>query len=164
MARYDVDSDGKVNFDEFKDALLPRDENYRKLCTSRRSFCTGRNYARIEFFLVETNRDLKNVLQLLVNTEMRAERIRQSLNQRKNFDIEKAFEAIATAVKSQEGKQLKTDVIYDHDISKFLVDRNYQPTSAMVNLMWKRIDKHEMSEPKIDDFKREMLPRTSISV
>ena len=62
MARYDADHDGKLSFDEFKEALLPRDENYKKLCLSRRSFCTGMNYARIEFFLLETNRELKNVL------------------------------------------------------------------------------------------------------
>ena len=55
-------------------------------------------------------------------------------------------------------------MIYAHDISKFLIDRNYTPTSAMVDLMYKRIDKHGVKEPKIDDFKREMLPRTSIAV
>ena len=100
MARYDDDNDGKLNFDEFKEALLPRDENYKQLCLARRSFCSGMNYARIEFFLMETNKELKNVLQLLVNTEMRAERVRQGLNRRPNFDIEKAFEAIANAVKA----------------------------------------------------------------
>ena len=62
MARYDTDSDGRLNYDEFKEAVLPRDENYKKLCMNRRSFCSGMNYARIEFFLAETNQQLKNVL------------------------------------------------------------------------------------------------------
>ena len=130
MARYDGDKDGRLNYDEFKEALLPRDPNYKSLCLARKSFCTGMNYARVEFFLSETNRELKNVLQLLINTEMRAERIRQGLVGRKNFDMDKAFEAIATSVKENLGERTKDDVIYPHDISKFLLDRNYGPTQA----------------------------------
>ena len=91
MARYDSDGDGKLSYEEFKEALLPADENYRKLCLARRSFLGGRHYAKTDFFLYETNQELKKCLQLLINTEMRAERIRQSLNNRPNFDIEKAF-------------------------------------------------------------------------
>ena len=161
MARYDTDGDGKLSYDEFKEALLPQDENYRKLCLARRSFIAGRHYAKTDFFLYETNRELKNCLQLLINTEMRAERIRQSLNKRPNFDIEKAFAAIAGSVTVSDGEAGRPDVLHAQDISKFLVDRNYSPTAAMLNLMFKRLDKHDMKEPKLDDWKREMQPRTS---
>ena len=62
---------------------------------------------------------------------------------------------------ASDGKAERKDAIFAHDINKFLVDRNYSPTAAMLNLMFKRLDKHDMKEPKLDDWKREMQPRTS---
>jgi len=59
---------------------------------------------------------------------MRCERVRQNLARRKNFDVEKAFEAIAVTVNdkpaSGEGATLTKD-----DISSFLVKFNYAPTT-----------------------------------
>ena len=95
MFRYDRDLDGRLNLSEFKEAILPYDENYRSLVLNRKSYCSNRDYARLEFFLDTTTDMLKRTLQLLIQTEMRCERVRQDLARRPAFNTEKAFEAIA---------------------------------------------------------------------
>ena len=66
MFRYDKDMDGKLNFNEFRDAIMPIDSNYRDLALRRPSYCTNRDLARLSFFLDTTTQRLKSTLQLLV--------------------------------------------------------------------------------------------------
>ena len=163
MFRYDKDMDGKLSFNEFKEALLPLDPNYRDIVLRRPSYCSNMDYARLNFFLDTTTNKLKRTIQLLVQTEMRAERMRQSLARRKNFDIDKAFEAIAVAVKDKATTGDDGTITKD-DISSFLINRNYAPTNRQVSLFFKRLDRYETGEPRLQDWKQEMLPRTSESV
>lgn len=76
MSRYDLDGDGMLNYEEFMGFLLPFDPKYRDLCLARSKFCTAQSYARLEFFLRETNELLKTVLQSILSVEMRVERVR----------------------------------------------------------------------------------------
>ena len=76
MYRYDTKNFGKWTLDEFKEAILPRDKNYRDLVLARRSFLTDDDCARLTFFLDETKMILKQTLQLILTTEMRIERMR----------------------------------------------------------------------------------------
>ena len=62
LFRYDKDLDGKLNFNEFKTAVLPLDENYADLILRRGSFNSGKNYARTQFFLDTTMDKLKACL------------------------------------------------------------------------------------------------------
>jgi len=62
LFRYDKDLDGRLNFDEFKEAILPKDHNYRDLVMRRPSYCQGRDFARMEFFLDTTTQKLKSCL------------------------------------------------------------------------------------------------------
>ena len=74
LFRYDKDMDGRLSFDEFSEMVLPVDANYRDL-VERRSSSKG-NYARMQFFLDTTIDKLKALLQLIIATEMRCERVR----------------------------------------------------------------------------------------
>lgn len=74
LFRYDKDMDGRLSFYEFSEMVLPVDENYRDL-VERRSSSKG-NYARMQFFLDTTIDKLKALLQLIIATEMRCERVR----------------------------------------------------------------------------------------
>lgn len=76
LFRYDKDIDGRLNFSEFEDALLPADKNYRDLVLARQPYCNNDDFARLRFFLDTTTQRLKATLQLLVQTEMRCERVR----------------------------------------------------------------------------------------
>ena len=94
---------------------------------------------------------------------MRVERQRQDLNNRKNFDIKKAFEAISAAVKDDDGKD-EMMTITKNDISSFLIRYHYTPSQQQVDLLYQRLDRYKIDSPKLDDFKAEMLPRTSVTV
>ena len=54
LFRYDKDLDGKLNFDEFKAAILPADSNYSDLVLRRQPYCSEMDYARLQFFLDTT--------------------------------------------------------------------------------------------------------------
>lgn len=94
---------------------------------------------------------------------MRCERVRQGLAKRKDFDIEKAFEAVALAVndKPTEGEEA---TITKDDVSSFLIARNYTPSTRQVDLFFGRIDRFGTGDPRLQDWKHEMLPRTSVPV
>lgn len=76
LLRYDKDLDGKLNLNEFRSVILPNDDNYSDLILRRGSFNSKGNYARTQSFLDTTMEKLKACLQLLINTEMRCERVR----------------------------------------------------------------------------------------
>ena len=62
MYRYDKQLNGKLTFNDFKDVILPFDNNYRDIVLNRKSFCTGQNYARLQFFLDTTTQKMKRCL------------------------------------------------------------------------------------------------------
>lgn len=94
---------------------------------------------------------------------MRCERVRQDLARREKFEIEKSFEAVAIAVKDKPTTGDEATVTKD-DISSFLIQRNYAPTSRQVDLFFKRLDRYLTGEPRLQDWKQEILPRTSVPV
>jgi len=91
---------------------------------------------------------------------MRCERVRQDLARREKFDIGKAFEAVAVAVEDKPTTGEEATVTRD-DISSFLIKRSYAPTSRQVNLFFNRLDRYLTGEPRLQDWKQEILPRTS---
>lgn len=127
MFRYDKDLDGKLKIDEFQEALLPGDENYRSLVLRRTPYATQMEHARLQFFLDTTTEKLKKTLQLLMQTEMRCERVRQDLARRKHFDVDKAFKAISLTVNDLPTEDDRASVTKD-DISSFLIKFNYAPS------------------------------------
>ena len=76
LYRYDRDLDGKLSFDEFREIILPSDKNYRDLVLRRKPYSSGMNHARLRFFLDTTTAKVKSTLQLIIQTEMRCERVR----------------------------------------------------------------------------------------
>ena len=62
MFRYDTKNYGKWTQDEFREAILPRDKNYRDLILARKAYCTEEDFGRLTFFLDETKMLLKTVL------------------------------------------------------------------------------------------------------
>ena len=94
-----------------------------------------------------------------MQTEMRCERVRQTLSKRKNWDADKAFEAIAVSVADKPTIGESATITKD-DLSSFLINKGYAPTSRMIDLFFKRMDRYKTGEPRLQDWKQEMLPRT----
>eukprot|EP00347_Sterkiella_histriomuscorum_P016452 403353122 len=131
LQKFDSDQDGKLSFNEFSNMILPMDKNYASLIISRSSYHHGQNYSRGECFIPETQRELLNVLNQLLQNEIRAEKLRNNLKQRENFDLTESFNAL------DEGKR---GFIDQTQIRRFLEDRHYFPTNKDLKLLMKRID------------------------
>ena len=66
LYRYDRNLNGKIDFNEFKEALLSSDENYADLVLRKRARCSDMNHSRLKFFLDTTNLKLKQTLLMLM--------------------------------------------------------------------------------------------------
>jgi len=163
LFRYDKDLDGRLNFEEFKEVVLPFDSNYRDLVLRRPSYCSGQDCARLQFFLDTTTAKLKAFLQLLIQTEMRCERVRQDLSRKKEFDLSRAFEAVAVSLAEKDATGPDTSITQE-DVSQFLISRSYAPTQKQVKLFFSRLDRFGTGLPRLDDWKQEMVPRTKVPV
>lgn len=121
MKRYDKDKDGRLSFSEFSDMILPSTEAYKKLVLARKTANKGGCYARGECFLRDTQAEFDRLLQLIIQTEVRSENLRHQLAKRKNFDINKAFEAL--------DRNNKGGIVAD-DIEVFLISRGFVATPS----------------------------------
>ena len=77
--------------------------------------------------------------------------------------MEKAFEAVAIAV-NDEPTEGDEGTLTKDDVSSFLISRNYAPSARQVNLFFSRLDRYGTGEPRLQDWKQEMIPRTSETV
>ena len=46
MAKYDKDNDGKLNFKEFCDVIVPKDKNYASLLINRKAYNSNTSFPR----------------------------------------------------------------------------------------------------------------------
>lgn len=83
--KYDKDHDGKLDFSEFTNMVVPRDKNYASLILKRKSFNEGTAFPRDEAFTPETQHEFVSLLKMLGAAEIRAEQNRQSLKIRPSF-------------------------------------------------------------------------------
>ena len=77
MRKYDKDSDGKLNFNEFCEMIVPKDRNYSSLLKSRKAYNAHFDFKRSEPFTPDTMVEFKQFLLRLINNEGRAETLRQ---------------------------------------------------------------------------------------
>jgi len=74
--------------------------------------------------------------------------------------MEKAFEAVAMAVADEPTEGEEATVTKD-DVSSFLISRSFAPSARQVNLFFSRLDRFGTGEPRLQDWKQEMIPRTA---
>lgn len=99
MENYDKDGDGKLSFEEFCTAMVPRDKNYAALIMSRKPYNDNSSFPREQPFTPDTLREFLNLLNQLIAAEVRSDRIRDSLNQRPKFDISLAYKSLIRKAK-----------------------------------------------------------------
>ena len=133
--------------------ILPRNEAYKGLVLGRGSINKNGHFPRGECFLRETQSDFDRLLKLLILTESRSESLRQRLAKRKDFDMNKAFDAI--------DKDNKGHISRD-DIMTFLLTKGFIATLPQVALFFDRVDRFKSEMPKKEDFIRELKPKTDI--
>ncbi len=131
---YNKDKNMIFSFREFVEMISPRDENYKNMLMNRKSQNCKTTYARAASFLPHTQEDFRNLLNLIVQTEVRINEVKHSLNNRRNFDIQKAFEACG-------GGAAEGTKIGKIHMLKFLLSQGYNATDRQLGWLIERMDR-----------------------
>mmetsp|Transcript_1337 Transcript_1337/g.1733 ORF Transcript_1337/g.1733 Transcript_1337/m.1733 type:complete len:229 (-) Transcript_1337:47-733(-) len=89
--RHDANNDGKLNFTEFSNLVLPNSKEYAALLTDRPDFFLSRGVPPTQIFNNETRNELRNLWQSMFKVERACEVLRASLRQRPYFNLKQAF-------------------------------------------------------------------------
>jgi len=89
--RHDGNNDGKLNFTEFSNMLLPVSKEYSALLTDRPDFYMSRSMPISQFFNSDTRNELRNLWQAMFKCERACEVLRVGLRKRAYFNIKHAF-------------------------------------------------------------------------
>jgi Ca2+-binding EF-hand superfamily protein len=92
--RYDTNGDGKLNFTEFSNMMMPVSKEYSALLTDRPDFYMARNMPISQFFNSDTRYQLRALWSQMFATERACEVLRVSLRNRPYFNIKHAFSYI----------------------------------------------------------------------
>ena len=74
--RHDGNQDGKLNFSEFSNLMLPISKEYAALLTDRPDFYMARNVPPIKFFNADTREELRKTFAALFKCERSCEVLR----------------------------------------------------------------------------------------
>ena len=89
--RHDKNQDGKLNFTEFSNVVLPISKEYAALLTDRPDFYMSRQLPISQFFNADTRAEFRNLWASLFKCERACEVLRASLRQRPYFNLKQAF-------------------------------------------------------------------------
>lgn len=90
--RHDSNQDGKLNFTEFSNLVLPVSKEYAALLTDRPDFYMSRQVPLTQFFNADTRAEFRSLWAALFKCERACEVLRTSLRQRPYFNIKMAFQ------------------------------------------------------------------------
>jgi hypothetical protein len=85
--RHDSNNDGKLNFTEFSNLLLPVSKEYAALLTDRPDFYMSRGVPPSQFFNHDTRAEIRNLWASLFKCERASEVLRVGLRSRPYFNL-----------------------------------------------------------------------------
>ena len=85
--RHDSNNDGKLNFTEFSNLLLPVSKEYAALLTDRPDFYMSRGVPARDFFNLDTRSEFRALWSALFKCERSSEVLRVSIRKRPYFNI-----------------------------------------------------------------------------
>ena len=77
--RHDLNNDGKLNFQEFSNVVLPVSKEYAALLTDRPDFYMSRGIPISQFFNMGTRNEIRNMWGAIFKCERSCEMLRQTL-------------------------------------------------------------------------------------
>lgn len=89
--RHDHNNDGKLNFTEFSNLLMPVSKEYAALLTDRPDFYMSRGVPPSQFFNADTRSEMRNLWSSLFKCERSCEVLRTNIRARPYFNIKSAF-------------------------------------------------------------------------
>lgn len=148
--RHDNNNDGKLNFTEFSNVLLPVSKEYSALLTDRPDFYMSRNIPVSQFFNHETRVEIRALWASIFKCERACEVLRVCLRTRPYFNIKHAFSHMDT-----DGDNFITL----DDIREFLASSGFYATERELAGIMQKCDKDGDGRISFAEFVDEFSPK-----
>jgi len=148
--RHDSNCDGKLNFQEFSNCMLPVSKEYAALLTDRPDFYMSRGVPTSQFFNFETRNQLRQLFAALFKCERSCEALRVSLRQRPYFNIKQAFSFMDTDMDGYLNLE---------DFRDFLANNGFYATERELLGIMHKCDRNNNGRITFSEFVDEFQPK-----
>ncbi|KRX08920.1 hypothetical protein PPERSA_09024 [Pseudocohnilembus persalinus] len=94
LKKYDLNQDGKISYNEFRDMLRPVKREYEAMGSERAPREKDLYFDIGDLWSLETRQNFGILFKIMIQNEAALESLRQRLNKRKNFNLKKIFSYI----------------------------------------------------------------------
>ena len=151
--RHDTNNDGKLNFSEFSNMMLPMAKEYAALLTDRPDFYMSRNVPITQFFNADTRNEFRNTWAANFRCERACEQLRDMLRQRPYFNLKLAFTHMDRAHIGSLGPD---------EFRAFLADNGFYATERELFGIIAKADKTGDARVSFKEFVDEFSPKLGI--
>lgn len=148
--RFDHNADGKLNFMEFSNLMLPVSKEYAALLTDRPDFYMSRGVPPSQFFNVDTRQEMRNLWAALFKCERSCEVLRTGLRARPYFNLKAAFSFIDRNGMGQLALE---------DVREFLSNNGFFATERELQGIMQKCDKSGDGRISFNEFIDEFQPK-----
>lgn len=149
--RYDTNSDYRLRYLEFVDALTPKDKIYGDHLTNKRPNYEAKNPN--EAITLKTKLEFGDTIKVMLKAEGFAEELRQNLSKRPNFSISAAFQTIDTN---------NNGFLTKEEIKNFLENHEFFATQKEVDLIFDKMDRDRDGKVAYGEFFMEIAHKTPL--
>ena len=150
IKKYDLNNNGFIGYDDFFNMLVPYEREYRNIMEKKLPI--SNNYKFNEgFYLSETTLSLlRNLLNIIINSESKIEDERKKLNKIYNLNIRKFFDEIDKRGFGYFGLM---------DLKYFFKKYEIPTIDKEIDLLFIRLDRNRKGEVDLMSFLFETIPR-----
>ena len=150
--RFDKNQDGKLNFQEFSNMILPVSREYAALLTDRPDYYMSRGVSPMQFFNHETRNEFRQLWSVMFKTERSCENLRQNLRSRPYFNLKQAFAFMDTDLDG---------FLQIEDFREFLGNFGFYATERELQGIIHKCDKNVNGRITFAEFVDEFQPKLS---
>ena len=154
VRRFDKDSDGRILYSDFCDAVSPKDEFLSTEMTKRPAYHIHRGYCRTHFFAQDTRDLFLSLFRIHFQNEDAAELLRKRIARRPDFNVHDAFLTI-----DREGNGF----LSKFEMRNFLAENGIFPTENEIAMLVDRYDRNRDGRISYEEFMEELIPKTPAS-
>lgn len=151
VKRYDRNHDGRLNYSEFQDALMPKSVSHATSLQLRRAHYSILRVPRHEYFSSYTRELLWKTLRVHFSVEASAENLRRRLLVRPGFSASDAFAAV---------DQDRNGFITRDEFRGILREYGIFPTETEISWLIERYDRDRDGRISYTEFVEEILPKS----
>lgn len=148
--RIDTTNRGRINFNEFSNAILPFSSEYAALITDRPDYYLARGVDFLKFFNVDTRFELQALWRTLFKTERDMEHLREKIRKRTNLSLRNAFDFL---------NRDRDGMVKHRDFRDILAENGFYSTDRELNGLMYRLDRNKDQNVSFQEFSDELAPK-----